>query len=130
VMVFAFLSSGGFVIGDNDSANGTAVMFWGAQWAKDNSLSGGSAPSSFKGFEDSTAAPECGTTWTTSPGNSASPPAGPLPAYIGVIASSTITKSGSTISGDTQHIVVVATDPGYAPDPGHPGTGTVVAQVC
>jgi hypothetical protein len=130
VIVFAFPKGGGFVIGDGNSANNTAVTFWGAQWAKSNSLSGGPAPSSFKGFEDSAAPPVCGTAWTTDPGNSTPPPSGPLPSYMGVIVSSSITKSGSTISGNTPDIVVVKTNSGYAPDPGHAGTGTVVAQVC
>ncbi|MGA2806072.1 MAG: hypothetical protein ABSF89_17070 [Acidimicrobiales bacterium] len=49
---------------------------------------------------------------------------------MGVIVSSSITQSGSTISGNTPDIVVVKTNSGYAPDPGHAGTGTVVAQVC
>lgn len=130
VIVFAFAPGGDFVIGDQNSANGTAVTFWGARWAKSNSLSGGSAPSSFKGFEDSTSPPMCGTGWTTDPGNSTPPPSGPLPTYMGVIVSSSISQSGSTIAGDTPDIVVVMTNPGYAPDPGHAGTGTVVAQVC
>jgi hypothetical protein len=26
-------------------------------------------------------------------------------------------------------MVVVKTEPGYAPDPGHPGTGTVIAKI-
>jgi hypothetical protein len=39
-------------------------------------------------------------------------------------------RAGSTISGDTEHLVIVKTNPGYAPNPGHAGTGTVVAQVC
>jgi hypothetical protein len=52
------------------------------------------------------------------------------PSYMGVIVSSSITQSGSTISGNTPDIVVVKTNSGYAPDPGHAGTGTVVAQVC
>jgi hypothetical protein len=130
VIVFAFPSGGGFVIGSNNSANGTSVTFWGAQWAKHNSLSGGPAPSSFKGFEDSVIPPMCAAGWSTDPGNSTPPPSGPLPTYMGVIVSSSITKSGSTISGDTPHIVVVKTDAGYAPNPGHAGTGTVVAQFC
>jgi hypothetical protein len=131
VIVFAFApGGGGFVIGDHNSANGTAVTFWGAQWAKSNTLSGGSAPASFKGFEDSTKPPTCGTGWTTDPGNSTPPPSGPLPSYMGVIVANSITQSGSTISGNTPHIVVVTTNPGYAPNPGHAGTGTVVAQVC
>lgn len=28
------------------------------------------------------------------------------------------------------HEVVVKTNPGYAANPGHPGTGTVIAQIC
>jgi hypothetical protein len=130
VIVFAFPAGGGFVVGDLNSANGTAVTYWGSQWAKSNSLSEGPAPSSFKGFEDSAVPPSCGTAWTTDPGNSTPPPDGPLPTYMGVIVSSSIAKSGSTISGNTPHIVVVKTNPGYAPDPGHAGTGTVVAQAC
>jgi hypothetical protein len=59
-----------------------------------------------------------------------SPPPGPLPTYIAVVVASTIQQSGSTISGNTVHIVVVHTNPGYAPDPSHPGTGTVVATLC
>jgi hypothetical protein len=30
------------------------------------------------------------------------------------------------ISGDTTEVALVQVDPGYAGDPGHPGTGTVV----
>lgn len=131
VLTFAFAPGGGaFVIGDRNSGAGQHVEFWGAQWWNQNSPSGGSAPASFKGFALNPARPSCGVSWSTSPGNSTPPPSGPLPAYMGVIVSSKITKSGSTIAGDTLHIVVVKTDPGYQPDPGHPGTGTVVAQVC
>jgi PKD repeat protein len=119
-----------FVIGDGNSATGTAVTFWGAQWWKLNTLSGGAAPASFKGFADNPATLSCGTGWTSDPGNSPPPPAGPLPSFIGIIVSSSISKSGSEISGNTVHIVVVQTNPGYRNDPGHPGTGTVVAQVC
>ena len=119
-----------FVIGNGNSANGTAVTFWGAQWWKLNTLSGGAAPAAFKGYALNPAVPSCGTNWSTDPGNSAPPPAGPLPAYMGVIVSSKISQSGSHISGNTVHIVVVKTNTDYAPDPGHAGTGTVVAQVC
>ena len=41
-----------------------------------------------------------------------------------------MTKQGSTISGTILHIVVVQVDPGYGPDPGHAGTGTIVATIC
>jgi hypothetical protein len=49
---------------------------------------------------------------------------------MAVIVTSSADKSGSTISGSTVHIVIVKTNPGYAPNPGHAGTGTVVAVVC
>jgi len=118
------------MIGDGNSANGTHVTFWGAQWWKLNSLSGGAAPASFKGFALSPATPSCGASWTTGPGNSPNPPAGPLPDFMGVIVTSSVSKSGSQISGNTVHMVVVQTDPGYSNNPGHAGTGTVVAQIC
>jgi hypothetical protein len=131
LLVYAFAPGGGsFVIGDRNSAGGTSVTFWGAEWWKLNSLSAGPAPASFKGFASSPAAPACGVGWSTAPGNSPPPPAGPLPAYLGVIVSSSIAQSGSTIGGDTPHLVVVKTNAGYDGNPGHAGTGTVVAQVC
>jgi hypothetical protein len=130
-LVFAFAPGGGaFVIGDKNSANGTKVTFWGAQWWKLNSLSGGSAPASFKGFAEAPTTPACGVGWSTETGNSTPPPAGPLPAFMGVIVTSSATQSGSTDLGNTVHIVVVHTNPGYQPNPGNAGTGTVVAQVC
>jgi hypothetical protein len=49
---------------------------------------------------------------------------------MGVIVTSATTQSGSQISGDTPHIAIVKTDPGYAPAVGHAGTGKVVTQVC
>lgn len=129
-MQFAFLASGSFVIGNGSFTPGTTVNYWGAQWAKHNSLSGGRAPRSFKGFADSTSPPPaCLADWSTDPGNSSDPPDA-VPEFMAVIVSSSIDKSGSTISGDTVHIVVVHTNPGYAPNPGHAGTGTVVAVIC
>ena len=131
VLAFAFAPGGGsFVIGNNNSANGTSVTFWAARWSKLNSLSGGSAPASFKGFAETPATPTCGAGWSADPGNSTPPPAGPLPAFMGVIVASSASKSDSTVSGNTVHIVVVHTIPGYQGNPGHPGEGTVVAQVC
>jgi len=127
-LVYAFAGSGSFVVGDR-SATGS-VTFWGSQWAKSNSLSGGAADNSFKGFAVSPATPQCGGTWTTDPGNSAPPPRGPLPAYMAVAVTSKTAKSGKTISGNVVHVVIVKTNPGYDANPGHPGTGTVVATVC
>ncbi len=130
VLIFGTAKGGNFVIGDKNAASGTAVTFWGAQWWKLNSLSGGSGPAAFKGFEDNPAAAVCGQSWKTDPGNSTPPPAGPLQAYMAVIVSSKVSKAGSAISGNTVHEVVVKTNPGYAPNPGHAGTGTVVAKIC
>jgi len=128
--VYGMPASGNFVIGDQNSSVGSAVTFWGAQWAKGNSLSGGSAPNSFKGFANTpVTAPTCGGSWSSDPGNSSGPPSS-VPSYMEVIVSSNITKSGSTISGNIVEIVIVKTDPGYASDPGHAGTGTVVGVVC
>jgi len=121
---------GSFVIGNLNSAIGTSVEFWGAQWAKLNRLSGGPAPASFKGFAETPKTPACGTNWSADPGNSTPPPAGPLPAFMAVIVTSSAHQSGSTIHGNTLHIVIVKTNPGYAPNPGHAGTGTVVLAVC
>jgi len=46
-----------------------------------------------------------------------------------VLVTGSVTKSGSTISGTVAGFVQVQTDDGYASDPGHPGTGTVVGAV-
>ncbi|HEV2922647.1 MAG TPA: hypothetical protein VGW98_01320, partial [Solirubrobacteraceae bacterium] len=106
------------------------VEWWGSNWWKENSLSGGQAPSAFKGFaESSPSPPTCGETWTTSTGNSSGPPP-TVPEYMAVIAASKITQSGSTISGNAPEVVVVKTNPGYGPNPGHKGTGKVVAILC
>lgn len=121
---------GSFVISAQKAAIGSSVSFWGAQWWKLDPLVPTLAPASFKGFALNPTTPSCGARWSTDPGNSAPPPAGPLPPYMGVIVTSAASQSGSAISGDTPHIVVVKTDPGYLPDPGHAGTGTVVSQVC
>ena len=127
----AFAPGGGaFVIGDRSVASGSHVTFWGSQWWKANPTSTGSTAPSFKGFALHPMMPTCGGSWSTDPGNSAPPPNGPLPPMMGVIVSSHYTQSGSTISGNIAHIVVVQTNPGYAPNPGHPGTGTVVQQIC
>lgn len=121
LLVYAFAGTGAFVVGDQSDTG--SVTFWGAQWAKANSISGGAASSSFKGYADNVT----GSSWSTAPGNSSQPPAGPLPAYMGVIVTSSTSKSGSTISGNVVKIVVVQTNGGYDANPGHPGTGIVVA---
>ena len=129
-MVFAFPEFGGFAIGDLNSSIGTAVTFWGAQWAGLNSLSGGAAPNAFKGFGDTLSAPvACGITLSGTPGNSTHPPA-TVPAFMGVLVPTTVTQAGSNISSVVWSIVVVQTNAGYENNPGHAGTGTVVATFC
>jgi len=49
---------------------------------------------------------------------------------MAVIASGLVAQSGSAIAGDSPKIVIVRTAAGYAPNPGHAGTGTVVAVLC
>ena len=49
---------------------------------------------------------------------------------MAVIVASNVSKTGSVVSGDTAAIVIVKTDSGYAPDPGHPGTGIVAGVIC
>jgi hypothetical protein len=49
---------------------------------------------------------------------------------MGVIVSSRVTRSGSRLSGNTAHIVVVRTEPGFDAGRGRAGTGTVEGQVC
>jgi hypothetical protein len=120
---------GAFIISDLKDVSGGAVYWWGAQWWKNDHLSSGLAPASFKGFEKSNLSPWCGQTWTTRPGNSPKPPR-TVPGMMAVIVSSHITKRGPVISGDIVHIVLVHTNPGYGPNPGHKGTGTIIATVC
>ena len=122
---------GMFVIGDTSAKTDSTVLFWGAQWWKRNVLTGGTAPAAFKGFANSAnpATARCGDTWKTRPGNSSFPPlavSGTAP----MIVSTHITKSGRVISGDIEEIVLVQVNPGYGPNPGHPGTGTIVGVVC
>ncbi|HEX6499838.1 MAG TPA: SpaA isopeptide-forming pilin-related protein [Micromonosporaceae bacterium] len=126
LIVFAY---SGFVIGDGNDAVGTDVTFWGSQWSNDNRLSGGTAPDAFKGFQGSEPAPGCGGTWVSRPGDSSDPP-DTVPSYIAVAVSSHVEQSGSDLTGDIQHVVIVRTDPGYAGDPGHHGTGEIVAVLC
>jgi hypothetical protein len=126
--------AGNFVVGDLTDTG--SVYFWGSQWWTMNALSAGSSPAgngkgqdpgSFKGFAANVPSPlVCGGTWSTDPGNSTPPPAGPLPAYIGIIVSSNNWKIGSTNYGNIVGLEIVKTNAGYQGDPGHTGTGQVV----
>jgi hypothetical protein len=125
-LLYAFPTTGhgghcAFVVGDrSDSGH---VTFWGAQWARQNRFShgSGSGTSAFKGFAGQTS-----RGW--SEGNSGNPPSS-LPEYMAVLVASSVSKHGSSISGDVAHMVIVKTDAGYDGNPGHAGTGTVVADL-
>jgi uncharacterized protein DUF11 len=129
--VVGFAPGGGaFVIGDR-STTGT-VTFWSPMWSSVNRLSGGTAPSAFKGFAPNPASPTCaaGTQWNTGAGTSPPPPPGPLPSLMAVIVTNKATKSGKTIKGTIAHIVIVSTNAGYNPPTGGAGTGTVLRTAC
>lgn len=132
-LVYAFPRHGTFVLGDKTvaSAGTSTVNWWGSQWAKNNALSGGSAPNSMKGFAEhpSSSPPVCGGGYRTDPGEASEPP-DHVPSYMAVVVSSQISKSHDDILGDIRKIVIVKTDPGYRDDPGHRGTGVIVATVC
>lgn len=122
-----------FVIGDVEPhAVGNVVNFWGAQWWKNNIMSGPTSPgasrASFKGFATS-AELLCGSSWESRPGNSSSPPA-TIAADIAVIVTSTVIKNGPNLVGDIKEIVLVHHDGGYGPSPGHAGNGVVTSIVC
>lgn len=137
--VFAFPSRGAFVLGDTTAASAgpaTAVTWWSDTWSAQNSLSGGAAPATFKGYAgtvtslpSTTPAAVCGGTWTSSGGNSPAPPSG-VPSYMGVLVTKKVTKAGNSVTGDFAEIVVVKVNPGYGPQPDTPGTGTIVAVSC
>ncbi|MGH3646408.1 MAG: hypothetical protein ACRDTM_04420 [Micromonosporaceae bacterium] len=130
IVVFAWTTGGNFVIGDgNDTVGGTAT-FWHDEWYLHNSVSGGTAPPKFKGFaNDPPGSTSCGGTWTSEPGNSP-PPASVLPEYTAVLVTDSVTKTGKVITGTKPIIVIIRVDPGYSPNPGHPGTGEVLGVFC
>jgi len=120
-----------FVIGDDEAhAINDVVNFWGAQWWKNNDMSGTTDPGyeSFKGYA-STANNFCGGVWSTEPGNSSNPPES-IPSDIAIIVTSKVLKNGSTLSGDIKEIVVVHQDGNYQDNPGHAGGGTVTHILC
>ena len=116
-----YLAKGSFVIGDENIKLGATVTYWSPSWSMANTVSGETAPASFKGFAAmlSSAPPVVGGTWTTGPGASSDPPKN-VPSYMAVIVASSVSQSGSTISGDITGIVVIKTGPTN-------GVGTIVA---
>ncbi len=136
-IVFAFPSSGAFALGITTAAaaGSSTVTWWASTWNKLNTLTGGEASAALKGFVNAVTLPTtspanvCGGNWTTNTGNSPPPPA-TVPSYMGVIVSDSAVKNGSSVNGHYLKVVVVRTNPGYAPGPSNTGTGTIVATFC
>jgi hypothetical protein len=127
-VVFSYIASGSFVVGDKSATTGATVTWWSPTWASANVLSGGAAPPSFKGFAStlSSTPPVAGGTWSTLAGQGAPPPAS-VPSYMAVIVTSKVNKSGSgMLSGNDARIAIVHTAAGYNPSTGTPGKGTVL----
>ncbi len=121
----------GFVIGDvQPHAVGDPAYFWGAQWWKNNSMSGfvSNGVAAFKGYANERDN-FCGGTWTSRPGNSSNPP-DRIPQNVLVIVTNTVNKVGSAISGNIVKLVLVNQDGTYAPNPGHSGEGPITQIVC
>ena len=120
-----------FVIGDVEAHDiGDTVNFWGAQWWKNNAMTGivSNDVAAFKGYLDFSDN-ACGGTWSSRPGNSSNPP-DVIDGDVAIIVTSSVVKNGADIGGDIKEIVMVHHDGGYGPNPGHPGSGTVLRVVC
>ena len=130
-LTFAFLPRGTFIAGDEPGiGTGSKLVFWGAGWAMANDFDNGTLHG-FKGFAPSVSSspPKCGSTWTAHLGISNRPP-DRVPAYMAVALTDDVIGRHGRVTGEITEIVIVRTDPGYRPDPGHAGTGTVVAILC
>jgi hypothetical protein len=103
---------------------GDRFTFWGSQWSKQVSRGDYGGGSSLKGWADKVT----GSTWTTGTGNSVGAP-GSVAEYISVLVTTSVKKSGSTLSGNAvRRVVIRVDDPDrYDANPGHAASGTVVA---
>ena len=107
---------------------GQDYNFWGAQWSKQVLGGNWTDNASFKGFANQVDLIH--GTWTTRPGNSSGPPDS-VASYISVIVATYSTKDGSDISGNIAEVVLLKVDDpsGYKPNPGHSGSGVVIAVI-
>ena len=105
---------------------GGVYPFWGERWDEQVRAGDYAANTSFKGYAD-TLSPDTAS-WATRPGDSSTPPA-TVPAFTSVLVATSITKQGSTISGNVVAVGIVRVlDPeGYRPDPGHDAAGELLA---
>ena len=116
-VVYGSPSGGLFVVGDRTATG--AVTFWSPSWWLLNTLSGGPAPASFKGF--ATKAPGG---WIASPGFDHSPMT--ALEWMAVLVATHIEKDGSLISASASRMVVVHVQ---TYEPSLVGRGTVVASI-
>jgi hypothetical protein len=107
---------------------GQDYVFWGAQWWKQVLGGDWTANASFKGYANQV--DWVNRSWTTRPGNSSGPPDS-VGSYISVIVATQATKQGSEISGNIARIVILRVDDpsAYGPNPGHAGSGVLVAII-
>jgi uncharacterized repeat protein (TIGR01451 family) len=105
---------------------GQDYNFWGAQWWKQVVGGDYTSNASFKGYADDV--DRIGGTWTSKPGNSSRPPDS-VGTYISVIVATRATKQGSEESGNIAEIAILKVDnpSAYGPNPGHSGSGVVIA---
>jgi hypothetical protein len=99
VLVYAMPAGGMFAVGDV-AATGT-VTFWSPSWWLLNTLTGGSAPASFKGFATT---PVDGG-WLASPGFDHAPAV--VPEWMAVLVANRVARQGETIAVATTRMVVV-----------------------
>jgi PKD repeat protein len=118
VLVYAMPTGGIFAIGDVSTTGG--VTFWSPSWSLLNTLSGGSAPPSFKGF----ATTPVDTGWLAPPGFDHVPTT--VPEWMAVLLANRVTKVGDTITVTTTRTVVVHV---ATYDPALAGQGAIVATI-
>ena len=143
VAVTIYLSTSFVVWGGNTGGLklGQRVNFWGAQWSSQVHQGDYGANASFKGQANpvsqihvcqpnATSRTLTQSCWTSKGGQTWPPPL-TLPAYIEVIVSTVIAKSGPDTFGNVAAAAVVKVDPQppYGPDPGKPGYGVIVAAI-
>ena len=126
-IIFAFLTRS-FVVGDETAAaiasnsGATVGPVKRAEWW--------TCPGQLQGFRlgHQYGPPACGDSWTSRPGNSSNPPDA-MPPFMGVVVSSTIPSRDRRSQGCARDRCC-SNEPRLSPNPGHPGTGTVVAVYC
>ncbi len=107
---------------------GLDYYFWGAQWSKQVLGGDWTSNASFKGYANQVDL--VSQSWTTRPGNSSGPPDS-VGSYISVIVATQTTKQGSDISGNIAETAILKVDDpsAYGPNPGHSGSGILVAII-